>query len=416
MNDKILFSLSTDTLALPQTLGLTDAILSDSQICCATTAAQTRRLASTIGQGGSVYVIGCDDMEPINLAAAIIFDNPALDTFLVTDQLTGSLSTRAQAAGIRAVMTFEELKNLFDSKCSHNENSQAQILPEGSEPSDDIQLFEDEISAIDDKTSVNPVALQNKSNCWIMSVYSGSGGVGKSTISAMSANLLSALNKRVLMIDCDLQFGDLDYIGGAIDVIEFEAIAKDAKVLSRLNKTNDNNIPSLIKSPSRLENSELASKSILTAIEKAAELFDAIIVNTGSYWSEVNATLLEISNCNLFILDQRISTVRSCQHALELASRMNIATHSFAFALNNCTRKSMLKGLDVMGAINASTVFEIKDGGDKVEQYLSAGRIRELLGEQSEMCMSVFTMLTQLCPLCECDPENKRRKKSRHFL
>ncbi len=415
MKDNILFCVSTETLALPKTIGLSDEILGLPKTCYATTAAQARRIASDMSGSSSAYIIGCDDMEPINLTAAIVSDNPNLRPTLVVDRLTGSLSTRCQAAGINSIMTLSQLSRKFDGSVPSPQLSKSGKHEKRVEENDDLALFENDIYCVDEaKESVTPSKPQN-SNCWIMSVYSGSGGVGKSTIVAVVANLLSALGRRVLMIDCDLQFGDLSHIGDAITSVDFETVKDDASEVNRLFAQDSENRPFLIKAPSRIEDSEVISQIIRSTIARASENFEAIIVNTGTNWSEVNATLLEISNCNLFVVDQRISSVRSCKHALDLTGRMNIATHSFAFALNNCDKKAMLSGLDVMGAIDADVVHEIKNGGEKVEQYLSAGKIRDYLSEKSDMCLSVFSMLCELCPLCESTNKSAPKKKPWSF-
>ena len=412
---KTLFCLNTEILAVPNMVGLTHEALDGDNVICATTAMQARRIAASMSSQDNVFVVGCDDMEPVNLASAIVFDNASINTLLSVDRITGSISTRAQAAGIGEVITYDDLASRFrcapiQSKPSKSGKHERIVI----EP-DPIQLFEDDIQEIDDALSISKKKSAGNKNCWIMSVYSGSGGVGKSTISALASNLLSALDKKILMIDCDLQFGDLDHIGGAVIKTEFENVQNDLDGLKSFASQEPQGRPFLIKAPEKLEDAELVGKNIENLLLTASEYFDGIVVNTGSSWSDIHAILLEISNCNLFLIDQRVSSVRSCQHALELASRMNIATHSFSFALNNCAKKSMLTGLDVMGAVNASKVYEIKNGGEKVEQYLSSGRIRDYLSEKSDMCISVFEMVADLCPLCKVESSIPQKKKPWSF-
>ena len=48
------------------------------------------------------------DISPINLAAALADDNPEKDIYLMVDELSVSLSSRAHAAGIRRLINHEQ--------------------------------------------------------------------------------------------------------------------------------------------------------------------------------------------------------------------------------------------------------------------------------------------------------------------
>ena len=51
-----------------------------------------------------VWVASCDDVDPINLAATLKADNPALPVLLVTTERCGSLCSRAHTASIDGVL------------------------------------------------------------------------------------------------------------------------------------------------------------------------------------------------------------------------------------------------------------------------------------------------------------------------
>ena len=133
-------------------------------------------------------------------------------------------------------------------------------------------------------------------------------------------------------------------------------------------------------------------------LDRLSEEFDVIIANTGASWAEQHAALLERSSVALFLIDQRASSVRACKHALELCARCGIATNPFQFALNRCVKGAPLTSVDVSCALQGAPVFELKDGGRAVEEYLSGGGAADLIEERNEFARSLEQVMERLLP------------------
>ena len=411
-----------------------DDILKSDDILITSTCDLARKVAGKLDRTEPVYVCGCDDMEPVNLCAALVKDNPTSSISLVVDKNTGSISTRATAAGISYVMNVDEFLNTLNMFGNVGCESQAaQVrncsfrVPEQSQTCEAEAVFEKDIERFDSELSddsiaeskqsdavvANEVVSTRNSNCWVMSVFSGCGGSGKSTVSTIAANLLSALGNKVLLADFDFQFGDLSFISGAKKILTFEELERSEAVLQESVESQDSGLV-LLKAPEKIEDSEILSCRAKEIISSATNYFDAIVVNTSASWSDVHADLLAISERSLFLVDQKASSVRGCKHALELAGRLNISNQLFTFALNRCSKKSMLCGLDVIGALDINDIFELSDGGRSVEELLSVGKIGDLLRAKNALAMSVFDMLCSICPLCKDGKKSKKKsKKSR---
>ena len=105
-------------------------------------------------------------------------------------------------------------------------------------------------------------------------------------------------------------------------------------------------------------------------VERAPQLldqltarFDVVVANTGAAWAEQHALLLERSSKALFLIDQRPSSLRACQHALDLCARCGIATGPFLYAVNRCSKNALFTSIDVSCSLRGAHVFELKDGG-----------------------------------------------------
>ena len=126
--------------------------------------------------------------------------------------------------------------------------------------------------------------------------------------------------------------------------------------------------------------------------------FDVVVANTGAAWAEQHALLLERSSKALFLVDQRPSSLRACQHALDLCGRCGIATGPFLYAVNRCSKNALFTSIDVSCALRGAHVFELKDGGSEVEELLGAGLPFDLIEARNDLCASLERLLQGVLP------------------
>lgn len=236
-------------------------------------------------------------------------------------------------------------------------------------------------------------ASVNSEGATIITVVSGSGGTGKSSIAAMSALLAQKRGIRTLLLDADFQFGDLKYLLGYKQALATDDILEHPEQIDSLLKVDT--WPALLAAPTHLEHSELMDERIGELLNYLKPHFDLIVANTGSSWSDLQVQLLEASNNVFFLVDQRPSSIRACNHALDLCSRCGIATTSFSYLLNFCSKKSLLSSLDVSCALKGAKVFEIKDGGVEVGELFGAGMAHKLSRINNSFCTSVEQLLIE---------------------
>ena len=410
-----------------------------------------------IGEGAGLseaWVVSCDDVEPINLAASLKSDRPGLRVCLVTFDACGSLLSRAHTAGIDEVLeqgTF--LRRYVDTKRRMLEgpgldgagfgapgaggvggNGGLSVQP-GQAPQAQRQTAELlPAPALEAKRTVPSVArffqLQPQpaslpahagGRGFMLTVVSGSGGAGKSAVSALGALIARDMGHRTLLIDCDLQFGDVAEMVGVDDPLCIDTALAHPDQLERELANCGQFL--VLAPPARLEAAEEVVGKLPALIDRLSGEFDAIVANTGSTWAEQHAALLERSSAALFIVDQRVSSVRACKHALELCARCGIATGPFQFALNRCAKGAPLSSIDVSCALQGAPVFELKEGGRDVEDYLSSGAAGELFETRNEFAKSLEQVMVRLLPggnhrAIERDPSEPerrpRRRRGRH--
>lgn len=374
------------------------------QTCCQieTNGEKAREVARTFSEFSEVYIISCEEIDAINLAAAIKSDRPSLQVNLVVSTISGSLKSRAEACGVDRVINLVELSSFLGQASNEEGESTSRVGKHQYFSPDDLDVDEPSYISAEwiepEPIKRNCCVSHANSECWIMSIFSGSGGAGKSTISAISAQLLSSLGYKTLLIDCDLQFGDLRNAFKNANCASIEQVVQHPEKMEPLCELGSEGL-CILQAPRSLESFEVVAPKINELLFKSSQIFDVIVINTGSCWSDVHANLMKLSSLSLFLIDQRVSSVRGCKHALELAERLNISSQSFKFALNRCCKKSVLSVADVQPTFGCNDVFELADGSLEVEEKMCLGAVMDLVKQKNPLTTSILEMLKIACPL-----------------
>lgn len=382
MGAKVMLCVDEASARNPELIGLAGENLLVQPWLDVETSAQAARAAARAGIPlEEVWVVSCDDVEPVNLAAAIKRDNPRRRVSLLSAQSSGSLQSRVRAAGIDAALSHQALSEryAFWKEWSRNACGAGGAAGEGS-PAANAQV-PNRIAA-----SGRPAADAQK-RAFLFTVAGGSGGVGKSAAAAVCAAVFAARGRKTLLVDADLQFGDMREAFAAERAFGIDEVVS-GKMGARDLPWREGE-PCIVAAPRRLERSEEVSSQVGSVIDSLSTHFDVIVANTGAHWGEHTAALLERSSKALFLVDQRASSLRTCKHALELCSRCGIAASPFLFALNRCSKRSPLSSIDVSCALQGAQVFELSEGGSEVEEMLSSGLACELSASRNAFSASV---------------------------
>lgn len=402
-----------------------------------------------------VWVASSDDIEPINLAASLKLDRADRRVCLLAFQGTGSLKSRASAAGIDVTFSrqafaarYAAMKAMraprqpdqplagagdrgFPSAADGmrhlplgsaggfgNAPAEAACAPagpaggrlEGDGSANAGMRAPAEAPA---EAASCPEALPHPSKvlapaggqAFLLPVVSGSGGAGKSTIAALAAAFAQGMGYRTLLLDFDLQFGDMREMLGMPDALGAdEALASPARLAQLAPRGM---LPALLGAPRRLEDAEAMAGGLSRLLDEACGRFEVVVANTGAAWADHHAALLERCSKALFLVDQRPSSLRACRHALDLCVRCGIATGPFVFAVNRCSKGAPYTSIDVSCALRGARAIELRDGGRDVDEILSAGQPLDLIAAKNDLCISLENALADLLPSRPGMPEER---------
>ena len=262
------------------------------------------------------------------------------------------------------------------------------------EVSDQSQKFDESkvLSGFSKEQSASALAKR----AFLMPVISASGGSGKSAIAAMAAVLTQRAGLKTVLVDLDLQFGDMREAFGVEEALSLdELLAAPARINQVVNAGD---MPALLCAPRNLELAEDVVARLSEVLDLLCSRFDVVIANTGSFWADEHMVLLERCSRALFVIDQRPSSLRACQRALDLCMRCGIAVSPLVFAVNKCSRQGLYTSIDVSCALHGATARELYWGGDQVGELLAAGNALELATSRNALVESLGVMLGELVP------------------
>lgn len=147
-----------------------------------------------------------------------------------------------------------------------------------------------------------------------------------------------------------------------------------------------------------LELAELYEPVLPVLIEALSEVFDVVIVNTSSYWSDFHALLLEKATHSLMIIDQRVQSLNSACQVVDLCTRCGIPTHSIHYILNKYTRKGYMSLKRVKHALGDVKVHSVKYGGVDVEEKLLARAGASALERKNPLWCGIEMLARDIMP------------------
>ena len=147
----------------------------------------------------------------------------------------------------------------------------------------------------------------------IITVISGKGGVGKSTFSANTARYLAQMDKKVLLIDADINLNNLDIIMGIQDKVLFnvsDIINGRCDKQKAILKNAHGNVDFLSGAMSIKDDPEQIINSICEIAAEEKNSYDIILIDCPSGIDFTVRSLAKISNASIVITTPDITAIR----------------------------------------------------------------------------------------------------------
>lgn len=232
---------------------------------------------------------------------------------------------------------------------------------------DSWKTLSEEIHRIYNSETARIAALDtNQRVVWsskVITVFSAKGGLGKTTIATNLAVQLAAGNKKVVLLDLDLQFGDVHIF---MDVEPKETIADLVQDMDSLSIDSVRSYmtvhPSgvhIISAPKSPEYADVVSGDRIQALlGLLRSYYDYVIIDTATNFSDATISALEAATLILFVTGLDVSILKNSKLAIgileSLGQKKKVRT-----LINRAVEINSITTADVQRIVDAPILSQI---------------------------------------------------------
>jgi pilus assembly protein CpaE len=241
----------------------------------------------------------------------------------------------------------------------------------------------------------------------IISAVSLAGGCG---VTSLCINLglafRYALDKRVALVDLDLQAGALSVMLNLEPETTMLALARSDRKLDSLQiESILAKHPSglyVLAAPKRLEEGESVSDAMVgAALDMLREMFDVVIVDCGDHIGENTVAAWERSDQLFYVLGQSVTSVRSAWRFVDLFERLNVSTLEPRFVLNRYVASHAIDEKRLQDTLGREIYMTIPRDDRAMERAELEGRDLFDVAGGSALARSYEALARQLSPAPE---------------
>lgn len=175
----------------------------------------------------------------------------------------------------------------------------------------------------------------------MISVFSSKGGCGTSFI---ATNLAAAIAARTVLVDLNLQAGDLPLFLGVTpkysfaDMAENRARLDDALITSFVTPYSTN--LSLLAAPKEADSAdEIEPEHVFDVLRKLRESYDYVVLDPQHTFDSITLAALDQSDEIILVLTLDIPAIRSTQRALEIFDRLGYPRQKVRILVNRWSKQ-----------------------------------------------------------------------------
>ena len=190
-----------------------------------------------------------------------------------------------------------------------------------------------------DLCRVQPTAPKKRGR--VVAVFSSKGGCGTTFI---AANVAAAIDKPTVLVDLNLQAGDLGLFLGVepkfsiADIVESRERVDDSLMKSYLAPHSHN--LSLLAAPREADSADdIKPEHIYEVLELLRERFDYVVIDPQHTFDAITLAALDQADEILLVLTLDIPAIRSAQRSLQLFERLGYPRHKVSIVVNRFSKQ-----------------------------------------------------------------------------
>ncbi|MBN1201186.1 MAG: response regulator [Anaerolineae bacterium] len=157
----------------------------------------------------------------------------------------------------------------------------------------------------------------------VIVLYSPQGGVGTTTLATNLASALMRQDTRVLLIDCDLQFGDVDAFlnlqsqSSILDLIK-AVNDLDMEIIDNVLVTHTSGLKVLVAPPHPELAYDIRADAVQQLVEALARSYDYVVIDTSTQYDDMTLKLFDVAERIVLVSNGTIPAIRNTRKMLDI--------------------------------------------------------------------------------------------------
>lgn len=245
-------------------------------------------------------------------------------------------------------------------------------------------------------------------SCHAVMVVGAKGGVGKSVLCVNLAAVISRLTgQKVLLLDLDLQFGDVAMLlnraikhhlaeaAGSEEVFDAEAL--DGLIL----REEGSDLDCLAAPPNPVLAETISPRLVSKVLDLGRLLYRYILIDTPAGFQEASLTALDLCDKVVVVTGLDLPTVKNTKLCLDTLRSLQLSEEKITLVLNRASSQTGLKVEDVEQALAKKIAHKIPSDGNLVMPSVNKGKPFVLDNREAEVSRAVFSLARDLAGLTD---------------
>lgn len=261
------------------------------------------------------------------------------------------------------------------------------------------------------------IGQEEQARAKMIAAFSPKGGVGRTTlVTNLAVATKLATDKRVLLIDGNLPFGDLAVVLNLTTPKTIFELASnvnhlDADFVAEVLATHSSGVRVLLAPPTPQDAEGITADQLRTIVGHLLPMFDYVFVDTRPSFDESQLALLDLADQVLLVLSMEMTAIKAGKQYLEVAELLGYPSDKTLLVLNRVGGQSQISVEDIETHLKGQLRGRIPDEPTLVLRSINEGVPITLGDPESRYARAIHNLASVVTDgLVEAEEEREQRR------